>query len=84
MLSIASYQKISLGFALKRVGVAILTLGYENKERAYTTIYTAKSAKDLAAARELISGVRGNENVKQFWLCFRLTCRRLSEFIWNF
>ena len=77
MLSIASYQKISLGFALKRVGVAILTLGYENKDRAYTTIY-------LAAARELISGVRGNENVKQFWLCFRLTCRRLSEFIWNF
>ena len=79
-----SYQNITPGFAVKKVGLALQTLGYVNKERNYATIFSAKSPKDLKLAYELVSGTQGAENLNHFWLCMRLTFRRLASFVEDF
>jgi len=61
-----AYQDILQGFAIKKVGLAIQTLGYLNRNHSYTTVYKPKSNKELTEARELLSGAQGAENLAQF------------------
>ena len=84
MLAIMAYQDISPGFAVKKVGMALQTLGYQDKNFSYTTVYNPKSASDLQQAHDLIYGTLGTENLNHFWLALKLTCKRLSKYIADF
>ena len=84
LLSIMSYQDITQGFAVRKVGLAIQTLGYLNKNHSFATIYMPKSSKELMEATTLIAGPQGAENLSQFQLSLKITCKRLAKFILDF
>ena len=66
MLSIMSYQDITQGFAVKKVGLAIQTLGYLNRSHSFATVYMPKSDKELMEAAKLVAGPQGAENLARF------------------